>query len=86
MAKQVSLTCQPITAEQALRLGLVNEIVPHDELLPRAKEIAGYILEGKPEMISLMMDLIEYRSHTTLNDAYSHERIGFRKFVSESQK
>ncbi|WDN89553.1 enoyl-CoA hydratase [Desulfosarcina sp. BuS5] len=86
MAKQVSLTCQPITAEQALRLGLVNEVVPHDELLPRAKEIAGYIFEGKPEMVSLMMDLIEYRNHTTLNGAYFHERTGFRKFLGEFQK
>ena len=86
MAKQVSLTCQPITAEQALRLGLVNEVVAHDELLPRAKEIAGYILEGKPEMVSLMMDLIEYRNHTTLDDAYSHERTGFRQFLGGFQK
>ena len=86
MAKQVSLTCQPITAEQALRLGLVNEVVPHDELLPRAKELAGYILEGKPEMVSLMMDLIKYRNHTTLDDAYSHERTGFRQFLCGFQK
>ncbi len=86
MAKQVSLTCQPFTAQQALRLGLVNEVLPHDELLPRAKEIAGYILEGKPEMISLMMDLIEYRNHTTLDDAYSHERTGFRRFLDKFQK
>ena len=86
MAKQVSLTCQPITAEQALRLGLVNEVVPHDELLPRVKKIAMHILEGKPDMISLMMNLIEYRNQTTLDDAYFHERSGFREFICEFQK
>ena len=86
MAKQVSLTCQPIMAEQALRLGLVNEVVPQDELLPRVKEIAMHILDGKPDMLSLMMNLIEYRNKTTLDDAYSHERSGFRKFIYEFQK
>lgn len=82
MAKQISLTAEPITAQQALRLGLVNEVVPLEELLPRVKEIAEHIIAGKPEMTSLMMDLIEYRRQTTLKDAYSHERDGFRKFIA----
>jgi enoyl-CoA hydratase/carnithine racemase len=39
------LTGQPIDAEKALELGLVNEVVPRDELIPRAKELARNILK-----------------------------------------
>jgi enoyl-CoA hydratase/carnithine racemase len=39
-------TGQPITARQALDLGLVNEILPADGLLPRAWEIAEAIMRA----------------------------------------
>jgi enoyl-CoA hydratase/carnithine racemase len=39
-------TGQPITARQALELGLVNEVLPADRLLPRAWEIAEAIMKA----------------------------------------
>jgi len=39
------LTGEPITAERALEYGLVNEVVPADRLLERAKELACDILK-----------------------------------------
>ncbi len=36
---------QKITAKQALEWGLVNEIVPPDKLIPRAYEIADFIMK-----------------------------------------
>lgn len=38
------LTGHPIDARKALELGLVNEVVPRDRLIPRAKEIAALIM------------------------------------------
>jgi enoyl-CoA hydratase/carnithine racemase len=38
-------------AEQALALGLVSEVLPADQLLPRAQELAGWIAEASPESI-----------------------------------
>lgn len=35
---------QPFSAHQALEWGLVNEVVPRDQLLPRAREIAEMIM------------------------------------------
>jgi enoyl-CoA hydratase/carnithine racemase len=39
---------EPITAEVALRLGLVNEVMPRDQLLPRAWELAERIAQLPP--------------------------------------
>jgi len=38
-------------AHRALALGLVSEVVPAAELLPRAHELAGWISEASPEAI-----------------------------------
>jgi enoyl-CoA hydratase/carnithine racemase len=38
------LTGQPIDAQKALELGLVNEVVPRERLIERAKEIAEIIM------------------------------------------
>lgn len=35
-------------AEQAMRIGLVTEVVPHGQLMDRARELAGLICENAP--------------------------------------
>jgi enoyl-CoA hydratase len=42
-AVELSLTGNFLTAPEALRLGLVNHVVPHDELLPLARRLAADI-------------------------------------------
>jgi enoyl-CoA hydratase/carnithine racemase len=38
------LTGEAITAEQALEYGMINEVVPREQLIPRAYEIADHIM------------------------------------------
>ncbi|MBN9430494.1 MAG: enoyl-CoA hydratase/isomerase family protein [Burkholderiales bacterium] len=44
------LTGQVIDAQEALRLGLVSEVMPREKLMPRARELARMILE-RPEVM-----------------------------------
>lgn len=80
MAMQMSMTCQFIDAQTALRIGLVNEVVPHDKLMPRVMEVAGFICEGKSDMLMTVKKLIRYRNNSTLEGALQHERDEFKKF------
>jgi len=48
VAMGMMLTAKPITAQEAYRIGLVNEVVPLDELLPTAERWAAEILECAP--------------------------------------
>jgi enoyl-CoA hydratase/carnithine racemase len=42
-ANRWALTGDHFDAQEALRIGMVNEVVPHDELMPRAKALAKRI-------------------------------------------
>jgi enoyl-CoA hydratase len=83
MAKQISLACQPVTAQKALEIGLVNEVVSHEELLPRAIQIAKDISETNQDMRLIVKGLIEYRNRATFDDAFAHERSEFRGFAGK---
>jgi len=47
-AMEMILTGEPITAEEALRIGLINRIVPLPELMPAARALAEKLCERGP--------------------------------------
>jgi enoyl-CoA hydratase/carnithine racemase len=46
-AKELAMTGQNISADEAFRIGLVNHVYPREELMPRAMEMAA-VLASKP--------------------------------------
>jgi enoyl-CoA hydratase len=81
MAKQLSLTCEFIQADHALKIGLVNEVVPEEKLLDRAIEIAQSIASVNQQMMATVKKRIEYRNTTSFEKAMAAEQKGFRSFV-----
>jgi enoyl-CoA hydratase len=49
-ARRMSLTGEVLDATQALRVGLVTEVVPHEDLLGRALALAQTVAEVPPEL------------------------------------
>jgi crotonobetainyl-CoA hydratase len=47
-AMSILLTGRRVDAQEALRLGIASEVVPHDDLLPAARRWADQILECAP--------------------------------------
>lgn len=47
-ALELLLTGDPFSPARALEIGLVNRVVPHQELLPAARELAGRIMRHSP--------------------------------------
>lgn len=50
-ANELLFTCDQISAKEGYRIGLVNKVVPHDELIPAAVEMAGKIAQWPPASI-----------------------------------
>lgn len=83
MAKQLSFTCKALSAADALRCGLVNEVVPPEELMPRAKQIAQDICGVNYEILMEMKTLIEKQNGMSFYEAFACEREGFRNFIGK---
>ena len=58
LARQMMLTGEPIDASTALRAGLATEVVPHDRLLPRAREVAAAIVAAHPGAVDATLGLL----------------------------
>ena len=78
MAKQLIYSCVPIDAVTALRIGLINEVTPHEALLRRAREIAGSIAQNNPELIAIVKAVLDRGAEGTLEAAVELEREALR--------
>ncbi|MFC1895224.1 enoyl-CoA hydratase/isomerase family protein [Thermodesulfobacteriota bacterium] len=62
-AYELLLTGEPITGEEAARIGLVNRAVEPEQVMAEARELARRIVAGPPEVIRRMKESIG-ASHT----------------------
>jgi enoyl-CoA hydratase len=70
-AIEMSLTGDFVTADDALRLGLVNHVVPHDELLPFARRLAANVVSNDQRGVRRLLE--HYRqlaNAATLDEAH----------------
>jgi enoyl-CoA hydratase len=54
-AIEMSLTGNFMTASQALAAGLVNQVVPHEELMPAARRLAGDIVSCDQRSVTTLL-------------------------------
>jgi enoyl-CoA hydratase/carnithine racemase len=84
-AKYFLLTGQELSAEKALEFGAINEIVPKDQLLPRAYELAKMILEQPPVTRrmtrQILMQDTKKRMLDELGMGLAIEGLGMTEFV-----
>jgi enoyl-CoA hydratase len=79
-AMELSLTGRVLDAQQALALGLVNDVVAHDELLACAKRIAQEIAATDPTARRTILRLYRRNAMTTPGDAWDNETEDFVAF------
>ena len=85
-AKEVLLLGEVISAEDALRMGLVNRVVPDEQLEQAAAEIAGKLAALPPSVLRLnkrlvnlvyeqmgLIDAVRYRDNDALRDLLEAE-------------
>jgi enoyl-CoA hydratase/carnithine racemase len=63
---QMVLAGEMITAQEAHRIGLVNEVVPAGEMIARAEAIAGKIIANAPLAVQYAMEAVNKGMEMTL--------------------
>jgi enoyl-CoA hydratase len=67
-ALQLLLTGEMITAQEAYRIGLVNEVVAPAQLIPRAEAIAQKIIANAPLAVQFVMEAVQKGTEMSLAD------------------
>jgi enoyl-CoA hydratase/carnithine racemase len=76
-AKELALLRERLDATEALRVGLVTEVVPEGTALERAVELAGRIAELPPLAVSLTKEAIDAMGDASRDAALLVERIAY---------
>jgi len=72
-AMQILLTGDRLSAQEAYRIGLINEVVPSVEVLPRARAIAGRIARNGPLAVRKIKRTVLESIGCRLGEAYAME-------------
>jgi methylglutaconyl-CoA hydratase len=81
LARDLLLTGRLFDAAEAQRIGLVNEVVPADQLLKRAGELAAQLMENSPASLLYTKRLLSATARTELDaqiDAAVRENAAIR--------
>jgi enoyl-CoA hydratase len=86
-AMEFLLTAEAFPASRALELGLLNEIVPEDELLDRAFDWARRICVNAPLAVQATKESVLRGLATTLDEAYAIEaELSKKVFATDDAK
>jgi methylglutaconyl-CoA hydratase len=66
-ARDLLLTGRIIGVEEAHRMGLINEVIPADRLMTRARELAAQIMENSPTSLVLTKRLLSEHARAELD-------------------
>lgn len=70
VAMEMLFTGRRFDAQEAKHWGIVNEVVPAAELMPRAREIAGQLAEGPPLVFAAIKETVRETSHLPIQQAF----------------
>ncbi|MGD9668332.1 MAG: methylmalonyl-CoA decarboxylase [Hyphomicrobiaceae bacterium] len=85
IVKELTFTAQPIDAQRAERIGVVNRVVPVDRLEPTTREIAATIAANAPLAIAVMKEQLRILAGAHPMSPQGFERVqGLRRIVYDS--
>ena len=86
VAKEMAFTAKPILAERAERLGIINHIIPVEQLEIFTYEMAREIVENAPLSVSVMKEQLRMLAGAHPMSPRRFERVqGLRRIVYDSE-
>lgn len=76
IAVEMLLTGRRMSAQEALRWGLVNRVVPADQLMASAVELATTIADGAPLVVSAVKEILRKTEDVSVAECYRMMHAG----------
>ncbi len=70
VAIEMLLTGRRMSAKEALRWGLINQVVPLEQLMDSAWELARTIAEGAPLVVTAVKEILRKAENASVEDCY----------------
>ncbi len=83
-ALDLLLTARIVSAKEALEIGLVNRVVPHDQLMSESEALLGGILSMGPLAIRLVMEAVDQGFDQSLDEGLLLEANHFGLLASSA--
>jgi naphthoate synthase len=85
--KELVMTCEEVTAEEALEIGLVNQVVPLDTLQATAHAFAQKILNKPPMALRRTKEFFHVLHANRAGDiTYADAHLALATFASEDMR
>ncbi|GFG49647.1 enoyl-CoA hydratase [Mycolicibacterium agri] len=84
MARRMSLTGDYLSADEALRAGLVTEVVPHEDLLPAARRVAASIVGNNQKAVRALLASYHRIDEAQTNEGLWLEAAAAREWMSSA--
>ena len=85
-AKELIFSARRIPAAEALRLGLVNHVVPRPELMPRAVELAREIMRNGPFAVRQAKWAIDHGVDASFEDGLEREHEAYMRAIASQDR
>ncbi|MBW2097115.1 MAG: enoyl-CoA hydratase/isomerase family protein, partial [Deltaproteobacteria bacterium] len=85
-AKELMMTGDIISAEEALRIGLVNRVVPHEQLDEEVDKLAKKLCERPPLGLQMVKETVNYGLQMDLNSAIRMEARVFNILLNSEDR
>jgi len=85
LAAELIFTGKTIDADEALRMGLVNRIVPHDELLGEVVSLARFIAMQPDQAVRHAKALLRGGMNADLSQWVDHEAVVFKQRMESEE-
>ncbi len=81
-ALELLLTGDTFSPQRAMEMGLVNKVVPHEELIPAAFDLARRIIRHSPLAAARIITAVTRGINTTIDEGLLIEREQFARMAS----
>ena len=85
LANEIILTGRNVSVKEALEIGLINKVVPQEELMNTCFDIANMMIKNSPTGIAESIKLIRLASGTELKKGLSKEAKSFSELFETEE-